>query len=550
MNYVKIAAVLAAVALVGQGSVFATDNPLLATKKIVNTTDALQRESVPTLVDPKEELAPQTLELSLSEAVQIAVVNHYAVHIAEAKWQAANAAVSEIAAKKNPSFDFQFGASKFKEKSQTVAVPRPLGPEHAAKVDATAQAALNALQLVNPGANLTLEDLKKTDLYKALTTQTVPMTFAQDHGFQNTLSVTWPIWTGGRVESAVAAARYGRDAAEWGIYKEEADLKYKVTQGYYQLMEAQHFADIADTAVKNLTEHVKNVTQIYNAGVVARIDVLSSEVALADAREKQIKAQNAVQLARANMSNLLRLPTVTTVVPDTDELPHRAITIQRAQAIDYALAHRWELQQAALNVKASEEKLNVAKAGNKPTVALTANMSWQDKDFPGFENEDWKVAGGVSWPLYDGGATTGKVKGAKADLAAAEETYLQARGQIELDVTQAYLNIGSAEERIQSTAQAVEQAQEAYKIARIRYRAGVGINLDVLDAQLALDQARTNYITALYDYNTGLARLEQAMGVPAVVRYDESGKVIAPVEPITLSNDEAILATNKRQAEQ
>ena len=142
-------------------------------------------------------------------------------------------------------------------------------------------------------------------------------------------------------------------------------------------MEAQHFADIANTAVENLTAHVKNVTQIYNAGVVARIDVLSSEVALADAREKQIKAQNAVQLARANMSNLLRLPTVTTVVPDTNELPHRAITIQRAQAIDYALAHRWELQQAALNVKASEEKLNVAKAGNKPTVALTANMSWQ-----------------------------------------------------------------------------------------------------------------------------------------------------------------------------
>ena len=523
MNYAKIAAVLAAATLVGQGLVFAAQDPLAATTKIVNTTDALQQENVPSLVDPKEELAPQTLKLSLPEAVQIAVVNHYAVHIAEAKWQAANAAISEIAAKKNPSIDFQFGASKFKEKSQTVAVPRPV--------------------------NMTLEDLKKTDLYKGLTTQTVPMTFAQDRGFQNTLSVTWPIWTGGRVESAVAAARYGRDAAEWGIYKEEADLKYKVTQGYYQLMEAQHFADIANTAVENLTAHVKNVTQIYNAGVVARIDVLSSEVALADAREKQIKAQNAVQLARANMSNLLRLPTVTTVVPDTNELPHRAITIQRAQAIDYALAHRWELQQAALNVKASEEKLNVAKAGNKPTVALTANMSWQDKDFPGFENEDWKVAGGVSWPLYDGGATTGKVKGAKADLAAAEETYLQARGQIELDVTQAYLNIGSAEERIQSTAQAVEQAREAYKIARIRYRAGVGINLDVLDAQLALDQARTNYITALYDYNTGLARLEQAMGVPAVVRYDEKGNVIAPVEPITLSNDEAILATHKQETE-
>ena len=179
MNYAKIAAVLAAATLVGQGLVFAAQDPLAATTKIVNTTDALQQENVPSLVDPKEELAPQTLKLSLPEAVQIAVVNHYAVHIAEAKWQAANAAISEIAAKKNPSIDFQFGASKFKEKSQTVAVPRPLGPEHAAKVDATAQTILNALQQVNPAVNMTLEDLKKTDLYKGLTTQTVPMTFAR-----------------------------------------------------------------------------------------------------------------------------------------------------------------------------------------------------------------------------------------------------------------------------------------------------------------------------------------------------------------------------------
>ena len=68
------------------------------------------------------------------------------------------------------------------------------------------------------------------------------------------------------------------------------------------------------------------------------------------------------------------------------------------------------------------------------------------------------------------------------------------------------------------------KAEEAYKISSVRYASGVGINLDVLDAQLQLNQARTNYITALYDYNIGLATLENAMGIPAVIHTETTVK--------------------------
>lgn len=71
----------------------------------------------------------------------------------------------------------------------------------------------------------------------------------------------------------------------------------------------------------------------------------------------------------------------------------------------------------------------------------------------------------------------------------------------------------SAYQKVLSTQAAIAQAEEAFKIARVRYQAGVGINLDVLDAELDLDQARTNNIQALYDYNVGIATLEKEMGV-------------------------------------
>ena len=345
---------------------------------------------------------------------------------------------------------------------------------------------------------------------------TVPVTV--DKGFQNSLSVTWPIWTGGAAEGAIAAARLGRDAAHLEVYKLEADTKYRATEGYYKLVEARNMQEIAESAVNNLTEHVKNVQAHYRAGVVAKIDVLSSEVALANARENKIKADNGAALAQANLNNIMATNMNTHLVVNDKDLPHRPVSITRDGAISYAMEHRWELKQAQLAVQVAKERVRIAKSGYLPTVALSAGINWQDMDFPGFKNEDWRVGGGVSWKLFDGGASAAKVAKEKAGVREAEQTLSQAKDAIQLDVIQAYLNVMSAEERIQSTQQVVQQAEEAFKIARVRYRAGVGINLDVLDAQLQLDQARTNYITALYDYNIGLAGLEKAMGVPAVFR--------------------------------
>lgn len=123
-----------------------------------------------------------------------------------------------------------------------------------------------------------------------------------------------------------------------------------------------------------------------------------------------------------------------------------------------------------------------------------------------------------------GGTTDAKIKSASSGLKSAEETLLKARESIELEIRQDYLNILSAREQIRATEAAVEQAEEAYKIATVRYRSGVGINLDVLDAQLALNKARTNHITALYNYNVGLATLENAMGIPAVIHPEFTAK--------------------------
>ena len=245
---------------------------------------------------------------------------------------------------------------------------------------------------------------------------------------------------------------------------------------------------------------------------------------MANAKESDISAKNTRDVAEANLNNVMRIPMNTKLTPTDKNFPQPDITITMEQAIAMAEKYRWELVEADYNVKMAEEAVRIARAGYMPTVALTGGYNWNDDDFPGFKHEGWSVGGGLSWSIFDGGATDAKIREAKADLKTAEETLLKSRESIELEVRQDYLNVFSAKEKIRATEAAVAEAEEAYKIATVRYASGVGINLDVLDAQLQLNQARINYITALYDYNIGLATLENAMGIPAVIHTETTVK--------------------------
>ena len=149
-----------------------------------------------------------------------------------------------------------------------------------------------------------------------------------------------------------------------------------------------------------------------------------------------------------------------------------------------------------------------------PQVSASASNKWYSGDWPGDDNENWTAAVGVSLNVFDSGVTAAKVNAAEASLYKAEETYRQTKDSVQLDVRNNYLSLREAEKRIATSRVAVDSAEEDYRISQLRYQAGVGTNIDVMDAQVALTQAKNNYVQALYDYNTSSAALAKAMGVP------------------------------------
>ncbi|MCH3914310.1 MAG: TolC family protein [Acidaminococcaceae bacterium] len=147
---------------------------------------------------------------------------------------------------------------------------------------------------------------------------------------------------------------------------------------------------------------------------------------------------------------------------------------------------------------------------------LAAENDWAKDKFPASDKDAWAVGVNVSWNFWDYGVTAAKVAEAKANVLNAQETYRQTSDSIRLSVRNSYLSLREAEKRIGTSSVSVAEAEEAYRIAVIRYQAGVGTNTDVIDASVYLTTAKNNYITALYDYNTSLAALKQGMGVPVI----------------------------------
>lgn len=411
-----------------------------------------------------------TVDLNLPKTVQMALDYNRDIKNSQYALKKAEYAINQAQAGKKPSVDYNFGAQRSR-----------------ATDAATYSRAASLMGSANSISN----------------------------AFSNGISVNIPLYTGGLVEGKIDVAKLGKTNAQEEILRVEQATKYSAIEGYYGLLAYQELQGVYHEAVDNLQGHLDNVQAQYNVGTKAKVDVLSSDVSLANAKTTAITADNNVAIAESNLNNILGLPLETKLNLADHQLPFDTYNISLQEAMDYAMKYRPEVLQAAIAVQEAERSIDIADAGNKPTVAITGGNDWADNTFPGIDanKRSWKVAAGVTYNFYDGGATKAKVNQAKQDLLVARETEQKTRESVQLQVKQAYLNIRSAAQKVEETQTVVDQARENYRIQNIRYQASVGINLDVLDAQLSLNQAQVNHIQALYDYNVGIAKLEQVMGV-------------------------------------
>ncbi|WP_207930771.1 TolC family protein [Hydrogenispora ethanolica] len=402
--------------------------------------------------------------LNLEKSIELALKNNRAVKIAETEQEAAAGRLRELRAEKLPVINLTHSGSRLK--------PNPSEP---------------AFQLLGV-------DPPVTDY------------------FENKLTASLPLYTGGQLEGYIQQAELGVKNAGLNVTRIKQQVKLDATVAYYNLLQAKSLVKLSEETVERLAAHLKNVQARFNAELITKNDVLRSEVELADAEQSLIKARNGYDLALANLNYVMGIPLGTEIAVE-ENLSHGQWNQTLNASIEQALQKRPEVAQYDINYEVAKRGVAVAQGGYLPTVSLVGAVDRNDADFPGNDNGNWSVSLVASWDLYNSGRTKSRIDQAKASQDKARQASLQAREAIGLEVRQAYLNVNEAEQRIHASELALDKANEDYQLVRARYRAGLGTNLDVIDTQLALTLAKTNHINALYDYNISLAKLQKAMGM-------------------------------------
>jgi outer membrane protein TolC len=301
-----------------------------------------------------------------------------------------------------------------------------------------------------------------------------------------------------------------------------ADTLLATRLAYYDVLLALQQITVHEASVNLLQKELEDQQRRYGAGTVPHFNVLRAEVAVANERPNLIQARNHYRIAKNNLSNLLGYNLPREIWEDvplnlSETLDAAPYQVDLPAAIQQALSRRTEL--IALRKTSELQQLNVvnAKAGYKPTVQVFAGYNWYNAQFTepvelDHDIHGWNAGGQLSWNIFDGMLTRGKVVQARALYDKSKTEVDDKARQIELEVRTAYSDFIMAREVLDSQQKVQEEADEALREASARVDAGTGTQLDVLDAQTSLTQARTTEIQALHDYDTARAKLERAIG--------------------------------------
>jgi len=336
------------------------------------------------------------------------------------------------------------------------------------------------------------------------------------------LQASQVLYAGGGVSASVRSSDLARQAAVLQLESViNAQLLAVRTQFYTVLLDRQQI-QVQEENVNLLEQQLKDAQSRFAAGTTSNFEVLRAEVALANGQPPLIQARNDYRVAIEQLRQLLGFATVTSG-PNVGKVPEflgtleagAPVTLQLADALAAAQAHRPELQQLGKLEQAAEENVTVNRAGYLPEVALVGGYTWQRGPVLagwGTRVGGWTAGLQTSWNIFDGRATAGRVVQAKSQLEQAKLTLADTTLAIEVQVRQAYSSLTEAWELVQATSKSVEQAQEALRLANVRYAAGTVTQLDVLTSQVALTQARVNQLQAYYGYSVAQAAMRQAMG--------------------------------------
>jgi len=335
--------------------------------------------------------------------------------------------------------------------------------------------------------------------------------------FDMGLKVTQPVYTAGKVRTALRLAE--ESLAEKNAVSDSVrrQLTFRVLQAFNDLFLTQANLEVVRETQQQSREHLELARARFRGGVATEIDVLRSEVNVANLEPELIRAENQVRLARAVINELIMedLEAPTQVAGSLEYVPWDAGALEDIQRRTLEL--RPELEAARKLVEQARLTLRLANAENKLSVDMEGHYGYAVRELQNMFHSDysrWNLTFNFRLPLFDSGRKAGLTVQAAARLRAAEQQLAQLENECRLEVKRAYDDMQSSARAITAARLSVKQAEKVLAMMQANYRYGAATTLDVSDSRTSLAEARNAQIGATYRYEMAKARLRLASGIP------------------------------------
>lgn len=330
------------------------------------------------------------------------------------------------------------------------------------------------------------------------------------------LSLQQPIFTWGKILNNYKQSKLSLEASKQELEAVKQQIALDVTTAFYNILLTEKLVNVGNMAVDQVESHLGIAQKLFDAGVATNFDVLRAKVRLANTKSRLIRVQNGLRLAKDNLKNIINME-MDTQITAVGELIYYPLELSLDQLIESAMSNRPELKQLQFQELAGEKFISLAKAGNKPSLAMIGNYnydSYADRLKDIFEkdewNNSWNIGVALQVPIFDGLSTRSRVKQAKSGLRQIQIGREQLLDGIGLEVRASFFGFQESKELLKEQDETVQQAEESLRIANLRYENGMITNIELMDAELAFTQAQINRFNALHDYAIAIARLEKA----------------------------------------
>lgn len=344
---------------------------------------------------------------------------------------------------------------------------------------------------------------------------TAPVIVPSGRYWRMNFTVRQTLYGGGGIRAAMASAGFTRDAAILELQAIINETLLAVRTRFYAGLLAREQITVQEQNLQLLESQLRDVTIRLKAGTISDFERLRAEVAVANAKVPLIKARNDHRLAVEELRQVLGLGTMDNgqAAEFVGALVFAPVDFDLLEALQTARANRPELKRLTKLVAAAEAGEQSAHAGLYPTLILTGGGDLRKGPSENFSDSLRGLRAGVqAQENVNLRVTTGRVRQAESgtELARLEAGAMELAVQVE--VRQAVSTLEQAAELVAVSRKSVEQAEEAVRIATVRFKAGVSPQLDLLQSQVELTKARTNQFQAVYAHNIAGARLRKAMG--------------------------------------